>query len=44
MKKKLMKSSGLRQAFQLCLLKFKLRTNKALSLKYFNEFIPVKQD
>ena len=33
--KKLMKSLGFRQAFQLCLLKFKLRTNKALSFKIF---------
>ena len=33
--KKLMKSLGFRQAFQLSLLKFKLRTNKALSFKIF---------
>ena len=33
--KKLMESLDFRQAFQLCLLKFKRRTNKALSFKIF---------
>ena len=33
--KKLMKSSGFRQAFRLYLLKFKLRTNKALGFEMF---------
>ena len=33
--KKLIESLGFRQAFQLCLLKFKLTTNKALSFKIF---------